>query len=62
MEKFLNKLKNKKSLNFEESKSVFESMMSGKVKEEDIYDFLTLSSAKGETSDTFTRSALSLNT
>ena len=51
MEKFLNKLKNKESLNFEESKSAFESMMSGKVKEEDIYDFLTLSSAKGETSD-----------
>ena len=50
MEKFLNKLKNKESLNFEESKSAFESMMSGKVKEEDIYDFLTLSSAKGETS------------
>ena len=51
MEKFLNKLKNKESLNFEESKSAFESIMSGKVKEEDIYDFLTLSSAKGETSD-----------
>ena len=51
MEKFLNKLKNEESLNFEESKSAFESMMSGKVKEEDIYDFLTLSSAKGETSD-----------
>ena len=51
MEKFLNKLKNKESLNFEESKSAFESMMSGKVKEEDIYNFLTLSSAKGETSD-----------
>ena len=51
MEKFLKKLKNKESLNFEESKLAFESMMSGKVKEEDIYDFLTLSSAKGETSD-----------
>ena len=51
MEKFLNKLKNEESLNFEESKSAFESMMSGKVKEEDIYNFLTLSSAKGETSD-----------
>ena len=39
MEKFLNKLKNEESLNFEESKSAFESIMSGKVKEEDIYDF-----------------------
>ena len=51
MEKFLKKLKKKESLNFEESKSIFESMMSGKVKEEQIYDFLNLSSAKGETSD-----------
>ena len=39
MEKFLEKLKNKKDLNFEESKSVFENMMSGKLNEELIYDF-----------------------
>ena len=51
MEQFLKKLKNKESLNFEESKTAFEKIMSGKVKEEQIYDFLTLSSAKGETSD-----------
>ena len=51
MEEVLKKLKNKQNLNFEESKSVFESIMSGKVKEEQIYDFLTFSSAKGETSD-----------
>jgi len=51
MEKILKKLKNKQNLNFEESKSAFESMMTGQVKEEDIYDFLTLSSEKGETSD-----------
>ena len=51
MEQFLKKLKNKESLNFEESKTAFEKIMSGKVKEEQIYDFLTLSSDKGETSD-----------
>tara|TARA_Y100000590_G_scaffold19096_1_gene22642 strand:+ start:10505 stop:11497 length:993 start_codon:yes stop_codon:yes gene_type:complete len=51
MKEFLKKLQNKESLNFEESKAAFENMMSGLVKEEEIYDFLTLSSAKGETSD-----------
>ena len=51
MEQFLKKLKNKENLNFEESKTAFKKIMSGKVKEEQIYDFLTLSSAKGETSD-----------
>ena len=51
MEKFLEKLKNKKDLNFEESKSAFENMMSGKLNEEQIYDFLTLSKIKGETAD-----------
>jgi len=51
MDEILKKLKNKQNLNFEESKSAFESMMSGKVKEDQIYDFLTSSSDKGETSD-----------
>ena len=51
MEKFLKKLKNKENLDFDESKSVFEKMMSGKVEENQIYDFLTLSSEKGETSE-----------
>ena len=51
MEKYLIKLKNKENLNFEESKLAFESIMSGKVKEEQIYDFLNLSSLKGETSE-----------
>ena len=51
MEIFLKKLKNKENLDFEESKSAFEKMMSGKVKEEQIYDFLTFSSKKGETSN-----------
>jgi len=51
MDEIIKKLKNKQSLSFQESKSAFESMMSGKVKEEQIHDFLTSSSAKGETSD-----------
>jgi len=51
MDEIIKKLKNKQSLSFEESKSAFENMMSGKVKEEQIHDFLTFSSAKGETSD-----------
>jgi len=51
MEEIIKKLKNKQNLNFEESKSIFEKMMSGKVNEEQIHDFLIFSSAKGETSD-----------
>ncbi|MAV56744.1 MAG: anthranilate phosphoribosyltransferase [Candidatus Pelagibacter sp.] len=51
MDEIIKRLKNKQNLSFEESKSVFESIMSGKVKEEQIHDFLTSSSAKGEASD-----------
>ena len=47
MDKIIKKLKNKQNLSFEESKTAFENMMSGKVKEEDIHDFLIYSSAKG---------------
>ncbi len=51
MDEILNKLKDKIDLTFEESKSTFEIMMSGKVNEEKIYDFLISSSAKGETAE-----------
>ena len=51
MDEIIKKLKNKQNLNFEESKSAFEEIMSGKIKEEQIYDFLVSSSAKGETSE-----------
>ena len=51
MEKFLKKLKNKKNLNFEESKIAFEILMNGKASDEEIYSFLTLLSNKGEVSD-----------
>ena len=51
MEKFLNKLNNKQNLTFEESKEAFEILMNGKASDQEIYDFLTLLSAKGEVSD-----------
>jgi len=51
MEKFLEKLRNKQNLSFEESKSAFELLMTGKANENEIYDFLTLLSEKGEVSD-----------
>jgi anthranilate phosphoribosyltransferase len=51
MEKFLEKLRNKQNLSFEESKSAFELLMTGKASENEIYDFLTQLSEKGEVSD-----------
>ena len=51
MNEIIKKLKNKQDLSFDESKSAFENMMSGKANEEQIYDFLTHSSSKGETSN-----------
>ena len=51
MKQFIEKIKNKENLSFEESKSAFELLMDGKVKDQEIYDFLTLLSAKGEASD-----------
>ena len=51
MEKILEKLEKKENLTFEESKSAFNLLMTGKASEEEIYDFLTLLSDKGEVSD-----------
>ena len=51
MEKILEKLKNKENLTFEESKSAFEILMTGKADEDQIYNFLTLLSEKGEVAD-----------
>ena len=51
MKQFLKKLKNKKDLSFEESKLAFDILMNGKATEDEIYDFLTLLSIKGEVSD-----------
>ena len=51
MIEILGKLKNNQNLDFNESKSAFEKIMTGEVSENQIYDFLTLLSKKGETSD-----------
>ncbi len=51
MEHFLDKLRNKENLNFEESKNAFEILMNGKANDKQIFDFLTLLSEKGEVSD-----------
>ncbi len=51
MKKFLKKLKNKQDLSFIESKAAFEILMEGKASEDEIFDFLTLLSNKGEVSD-----------
>ena len=51
MKKFLEKLKNRQDLSFNESKAAFEILMEGKSTENEIFEFLTLLSAKGEVSD-----------
>ena len=51
MKQFIEKIKKKENLTFDESKSAFELLMEGKAKDQEIFDFLTLLSAKGETSD-----------
>ena len=51
MEQILEKLKKKENLSYEESKSAFELLMTGKANEDQIYDFLTLLSNKGEVAD-----------
>ena len=51
MKKFLKKLQNYENLNFEESKNAFEILMEGKALDQEIFDFLTLLSAKGEVSE-----------
>ena len=51
MDEIIKKLENKQNLTFEESRLAFENMMTGKVKDKQIQDFLILSSEKGETSN-----------
>ena len=51
MKQFIEKIKNKENLSFDESKAAFELLMDGKAEEKEIFDFLTLLSAKGEASD-----------
>ena len=51
MDQILEKLKNKQDLTFEESKTAFEILMTGKASDEQIFSFLTLLSEKGEVAD-----------
>ena len=51
MKIFIDKLKNKQDLSFAESKNAFEILMNGKASDDEIFDFLTLLSSKGEISD-----------
>ena len=51
MKFFIEKIKNKENLTFDESKSVFETLMEGKASDEEIFNFLTNLSKKGEVSD-----------
>ncbi|MDA7472777.1 anthranilate phosphoribosyltransferase [Candidatus Pelagibacter ubique] len=51
MKIFTDKLKNKQDLSFAESKNAFEILMNGKASDDEIFDFLTLLSSKGESSD-----------
>ena len=51
MKIFIDKLRNNHDLSFNESKKAFEILMDGKASDDEIFDFLTLLSAKGEVSD-----------
>jgi anthranilate phosphoribosyltransferase len=51
MKIFIDKLRNNQDLSFNESKKAFEILMNGKASDNEIFDFLTLLSAKGEVSD-----------
>ena len=51
MNDFIQKLKKRLNLSFEESKVAFEILMEGKASENQIFDFLTLLSSKGEVAD-----------
>ena len=51
MKIFIDKLRNNEDLSFNESKKAFEILMNGKASDNEIFDFLTLLSSKGEVSD-----------
>ena len=50
MKIYIDKLRNNQDLSFDESKNAFEILMDGKASDDEIFDFLTLLSAKGEIS------------
>ena len=51
MKDFVDKIRAKQDLSFNESKAAFEILMEGKANDQEIFDFLTLLSEKGETSN-----------
>ncbi len=51
METFIEKLKKRENLSFDESKKAFQILMNGEASDEEIYNFLVLLSAKGEVAD-----------
>ena len=51
MKDFVDKIRTKQDLSFDESKAAFEILMEGKANDQEIFDFLTLLSEKGETSN-----------
>ncbi|MDB9742562.1 anthranilate phosphoribosyltransferase [Candidatus Pelagibacter sp.] len=51
MKIFIDKLRNNQDLSFNESKKAFEILMDGKASDDEIFNFLTLLSEKGEVSD-----------
>ena len=51
MKQYIEKIRNMQDLTFDESKAAFEILMGGKANDQEIFDFLTFLSAKGEVSD-----------
>ena len=51
MKDFVDKIRAKQDLSFDESKAAFKILMEGKANDQEIFDFLTLLSEKGETSN-----------
>ena len=51
MKQLIEKIKKKENLSFNESKAAFEILMEGQANDHEIFEFLTLLSAKGESSD-----------
>ena len=51
MNQFIEKIRKKENLSFNESKAAFKILMEGQANDQEIFDFLTLLSAKGESSD-----------
>jgi anthranilate phosphoribosyltransferase len=51
MKIYIDKLRHNQDLSFDESKNAFEILMDGKASDDEIFDFLTLLSTKGEISD-----------